>query len=38
LRRDSCDRWRMQKYSIWRRYWFFCGMSVPLVLRCFGLM
>jgi len=28
----------MREYSIWRRYWFYCGMSIPLVLKVLGLM
>jgi len=28
----------MREYSIWRRYWFLCGMSVPLILRVLGIL
>jgi len=28
----------MREYSIWRRYWFYCGMSIPLMLKVLGLL
>jgi len=28
----------MPEYSIWRSYWFYCGVSVPLMLKILGLL